>query len=172
MFSETDISTTILLLILVIQTITIVVISFFVYKSSRSISKTLDEINDVMILIRPNAEEAFESAREIMDSLQKASFHVKNIADELEGSFENVRETTEDVFGVFRDTAVRAEHHVKRVDHLFTEAIDRTEETTEYVTHTVYPQIVELAALAKGVYTSIEYLRRKRRFPTAAFTRR
>lgn len=169
---ETNTSITILILILAIQTMAILVIAYFVYRSSKSVSRTVDEINDAMVSIRPDVEDTVESARNIVSSLQETSVHIKNISNEIEDFFEKFQETSEDVFGVAEDAAVRAEHHVSRVDHLLTEAIDRTAESTEYVTRTVYPQIVELAALAKGVCTTIEYLKKKRRFPIASFTRR
>jgi len=172
MFSEANMPITVLILILVIQTTAILVIAYFVYRSSKRVSRTLDEMSDAMASLRPDVEDTVESARNSMSSLQETSVHINNIANEINDLFDKFQETTEDVFGVFEDAAVRAEHHVSRVDHLFTEAIDRTAESTEYVTRTVYPQIMELAALAKGVCTTIEYLKKKRRFPIASFTRR
>jgi len=141
-------------------------IVFVVYKASKKTSKTLDDVNGLIVSARPKIEEAFENTGKLVHSLQEMGSHLEVISAELRTFVEKAGETAEDVADVFQETTTRAKHQIRRVDHLVTEAVDRTAETTRYLTRTIYPQIIEVAALVKGIYTTIEYLRRRRRFPT------
>ncbi len=157
-------STVVLLLILLMQTAAIGAIAFFAYKAGKSLS-ALDEVRKIIRTALPEVEEGVKQAQKFIRSLEEAGNHINHIAAELRESVEKARETTENVAEVFQETTERAERHIRRVDHLLTEAIDRTVATADYLSRTVYPQIVEVAALAKGIHATIEYLKGKRRFP-------
>jgi hypothetical protein len=154
-----------LLLIVLVQTVAIGAIAFFIYKVSQKGSRALDEARGIIISARPRVEETLEDTGNLISSLEEVGNHMRDIAADLRELGEKARKTTEDMVAVFQDTKARAEHHIHRVDHLLTDAIDGTAATTAYLTRTVYPRIIEAAALVKGVHATIEYLRGKRSSP-------
>ena len=171
MITGPDASMLILLSILGIQTIAIVVIVFAVYKSSKQASKLISDISELTGSLKPDALSIAENTNNAILTFKQILIYTKDIASNLEEITLAIRGATDEANDVFHKTADKTEKHIDRLDHLFTDTIDRTKETTDYVTRIVYPQIVEIAALVKGIHTTIEYLRSKRRFPVADFIR-
>lgn len=163
---EPGISLTVILLLLLVQTVVIGVIGLAVYKASKKATRISDEAGRMISSARPKIDEILEHTGNFIRSLDEMGNHLTASAADLRQFSEKVRESTEDVAHVFQETKIRAEHQIHRVDHLVTDVIDKAIATSEYLNHTVYPQIIEGAALVKGIYTSIEYLRKKKRFPT------
>jgi len=155
-----------LLLILLVQTAAMVAIVLVAYKTSKKTSRAWDEVRQLAVEARPKFEAALENTLMLTHSLEEMGGQVKDIAAEVRTFVEMAGDTAEDVADVFQETTTRAKRQIRRVDDLVADAVDQAAETTRYLTRTVYPQMIEVAALVKGIYTTIEFLRRKRRLPT------
>jgi hypothetical protein len=157
-----------LLLILLVQTLAIGAIVLFIYKFFQRGARLLEEASGIIVSTRPRVEESLENIANLISSMEEAGNHMRDIAADLEEVGMTAQDTTKDIVAKYQDTTARAERHIHRVDHLLTNAIDETVAASAYLTRTVYPRIVEVAALVKGVHATIEYLKGKRRFPVSS----
>ncbi len=163
---EPGISLMVLLLILIMQTAAIGAIVLLLYRAAARASRVLDDMKGLLDSARLKVDGTVEETKDLISSWEDVGRHMSDIAADVKEIVENARDTTEDLADVIQDTTIRGERQIERVDHLLTKAVDRTASATDYLTRSVYPQLVEIAALIKGIYVTVEYLKGKRRFPT------
>ena len=70
-------------------------------------------------------------------SLEDLERYVNGTAADVGAIVEKARETTDDLADVVQGTTTRGEHQRERVDHLLTQAVGRTDASTEYLTRPV-----------------------------------
>jgi methyl-accepting chemotaxis protein len=155
----------ILLLILGVQTAVILAIALILFTSARKVTRLSEKLNELVDFYTPKADKIVEDTEEFIRSWEQAGNQVADIAVELRDIAETAKETTDDVAGVVQNTTFRAERQIDNIDHLVSDTVDRTQDAAEYLTRRVLPQFVELAAMIKGIYAAIDYLRGKRHFP-------
>jgi RNA processing factor Prp31 len=155
----------ILLLILGVQTAVIVVIAVILYTSARKVTSLSERLSELVNYYTPKVDKIVEDTEAFIQSWEQVGGQAADIAFELRDIAETAKETTGDVAGVVQNTTFRAERQIDNIDHLVSDAVDRTQDAAEYLTRRLLPQFVELAAMIKGIYATIDYLRGKRHFP-------
>ncbi|MCF8145516.1 MAG: hypothetical protein K9N21_16510 [Deltaproteobacteria bacterium] len=155
----------ILLLILGVQTTVILAIALAIFTTARRVTRLSDKLKGLVDAYAPKVDEIVEDTGAFIRSFQKVGENMIDLSAELRDIAETAKETADDVADVVQDAAVRAERQIDHADHVLSDAMDRTQSAAEYVTRTVLPQFVEIAAMIKGMYVTINYLRGRRHFP-------
>ena len=155
----------ILLLILGVQTAVILAIAVILFITARKVTKLSGKLNRVVDSYTPEVDKIAEDISAFIRSWEQVGEQMIEISVELRDIAERAKETTGDVAGVVQNTSFRAERQIDNLDHLFSDAVNRSRDAAEYFTRSVLPQFIEIAAMIKGIYATIDYLRGKRHFP-------
>lgn len=155
----------ILLLILGVQTGVILAIAVILFVTARKVTKLTGKLNQVVDSYTPEVDKIAEDISALIRSWEQVGEQMIEISVELRDIAETAKETTGDFAGVVQNTSLRAERQIDNIDHLFSDAVNRTQDAAEYFTRSVLPQFIEIAAMIKGIYATIDYLRGKRHFP-------
>jgi methyl-accepting chemotaxis protein len=164
----------ILIAILVVQMAAMLMIALILFATARRVKKFSDRIKalsdgakGLLDSVEPKVDEIMKDMEAFIRSWEQVGEHMIELSAGLRDIAETAKETADDVADVVQDTALRAERQIDHMDHLFSDAMDRTQIAAEYVTRSVLPQLVEIAAMIKGIFATINYLRGKRHFPFA-----
>jgi methyl-accepting chemotaxis protein len=155
----------ILLLILCLQTAVIAAIALILYTAARKVTSLSERLSELVDSYTPKADRIVQDIEAFIGSWEQVGDQMSELSAELRDIAETAKETTGDVAGVVQNTTVRAERQIDNIDHLVSDAVDRTQNAAAYLTRRVLPQFIELAAMIKGIYATIDYLRGKRHFP-------
>ena len=129
----------ILLLILGVQTAVILAIAVILFTSARKVTKLSDNLNELVDSYTPKVDKIAEDIPAFIRSWEQVGEQIIEISVELRDIAETAKETTDDVAGVVQNTSFRAERQVNHIDHLFSDAVDRTQDAAEYVTRSSAP---------------------------------
>lgn len=88
---------------------------------------------------------------------------VTTIIDNLHSATTSIRSQVERLDATVSDVIDRTRLQVIRADEMVTRTMDKVEETTEMVQHSVLSPIRRLAGIASGLTTGLEVLFRRRR---------
>jgi methyl-accepting chemotaxis protein len=154
-----------LLLILSIQTLSILAIAVILFATARKVTRFSTRVETMLDSYEPKLDEILEGTDAFIRSCDQVGEHMIELSAGLRDIAEKAKETADDVADVVQDTTLRAERQVDHVDQLVSDAVDRTQVAADYVTRTVLPQFVEIAAMIRGIYVTINYLRGRRNFP-------
>jgi methyl-accepting chemotaxis protein len=157
----------ILLSILILQTAVLVAITVALVITVRKVTRLSDRLKARLDSYAPRVDEIIRDAQGFVRSCEQVGKHMTQVSAGLKDIAEKAKETADDVSDVVQDTTVRAERQIDHVDQVVSDAMDKTQAAAEYMTRTILPQFVEVAAMIRGIYVTINYLRGKRHFPFA-----
>jgi methyl-accepting chemotaxis protein len=155
----------ILLLILGLQTAVILAMALAIFMTARKVIRFSDRLKVFIDSYAPRVDEIIEETEAFIRSCEQVGEHAIEISAGLRDMAETAKETADDVADVVQNTTFRAERQIDHVDHVFSDAMDRTQAAADYLTRSILPQFVEIAAMVRGIYVTINYLRGKRHFP-------
>lgn len=135
-------------LAVLVQVGVLLAILFTVLKSSKRMESLADELHK-RALPTLDATQAF---------IQKTSPRVDIILDNVSASSTLLRQQLEHMDKTVTDVVDRARLQVIRTDELVTRTLDRVEETTDIVHHSVISPVKQLAALVDGISAGLNAL--------------
>lgn len=117
-----------------------------------SVKKTSERVNGLADRLETQAMPMIESARTlVLDSRPK----IENMIQSLSSSAQIVKSQIERLDVTITDVVDRTRLQVIRADELVTRTMDRVEETTDMVHHTVMSPVRQLSAVMTGVMAGI-----------------
>lgn len=117
-----------------------------------SVKKTSERVNGLADRLETQAMPMIESARTlVVDSRPK----IENVIQSLSSSAQIVKSQIERLDVTITDVVDRTRLQVIRADELVTRTMDRVEETTDMVHHTVMSPVRQLSAVMTGVMAGI-----------------
>jgi len=117
-----------------------------------SVKKTSERVNGLADRLETQAMPMIESARTlVVDSRPK----IENMIQSLSSSTQIVKSQIERLDVTITDVVDRTRLQVIRADELVTRTMDRVEETTDMVHHTVMSPVRQLSAVMTGVMAGI-----------------
>lgn len=117
-----------------------------------SVKKTSERVNGLADRLETQAMPMIESARTlVVDSRPK----IENMIQSLSSSAQIVKSQIERLDVTITDVVDRTRLQVIRADELVTRTMDRVEETTDMVHHTVMSPVRQLSAVMTGVMAGI-----------------
>jgi len=106
---------------------------------------------EVKAKVVPTVEQAEAMLTEINPKLQV-------IADNLQASTTVLRDQVQRVDATVRDAVDRGHLQIIRADELLTRTLDRVEQTSDMVHHTVISPVRQLSGLMQGITVGLEFL--------------
>jgi ABC-type transporter Mla subunit MlaD len=151
--------TTLLTIILAVQT---TVLAFAVIHSARTwrrIQETTSQLNDFVQSVRPRTMEILDGMNDFVKTIQPVGEQLVDISMNLKDILETARGSTADIADFLKDTTDAARQQVSRVDNLLTETVKKAEIITSSVTNNLLNPLAEISALFKGFRTAFSYFR-------------
>jgi len=122
------------------------------YLAMRASSARIEAIAiEVKAKILPTVEQAEVMLTEINPKLQV-------IADNLQASTTVLRDQVQRVDATVKDAVDRSHLQIIRADELLTRTLDRVEQTSDMVHHTVISPVRQLSGLMQGITVGLEFL--------------
>ena len=138
---------------IVIQACILIAMYLAMRKSSARMEAIATEVKSKVL---PVVEQAQTTLTEMRPKLQTVADNVSHSTTMLRSQIERIDATLNDVID-------RARLQVIRADELVGRTMDRVEETTEFVRHTVTSPVKKLSGVFAGVSAGMEYLRNNRK---------
>jgi methyl-accepting chemotaxis protein len=155
----------ILLFILGVQTAVVLAVAIIIFAAVKKVTNFFDALKARFDSLEPRADEIIKDTEALIRSCEAVVEHAVEISAGLREMAETAKETADDVADVVQKTTFRAERQIDHVDQVFSDTMDRTQAAAEYLTRTILPQFMEIAAMVRGIYVTFNYLRGKRHFP-------
>lgn len=153
---------TVLILILVVQTIVVAWIGYSLISVSRRVKEVADKVEQTLDSLRPKAEEVLTDTRDLVKSLQPIGEQLVDVSLNLRDIMENAKDTSEEVADFIRETTQSARRQISQIDNLMTDTVKKTEEITQTITQTLINPLGRIASLFKGFRAAFDYFRGNR----------
>lgn len=151
--------TTLLTIILVVQTAVLVVAVLYVTRASRRIQESTAQLNEFVQTVRPKTVEILDGMNDFVKTIQPVGEQLVDISLNLKDILETARDSTADIADFLKDTTDAARQQVSRVDNLLTDTVKKAEIITTSVTNNLLNPMAEVSALFKGFRTAFTYFR-------------
>lgn len=127
------------------------------YLSVRGITQKVEKLIHVQI------EPILNSAQSIVNSAQSIVQDTRRQVDRLYESLESTtRSQMAKVDQVVTEATDRARLQVIRADELMSDTLNRVERSVDYIERSVVTPVREVQAVARGIGSAVEHLRRRR----------
>jgi hypothetical protein len=125
-----------------------------------AVRKTTANMEALAVEVKTKTLPTIESAHSMLTELKPK---IETIADNLSATTTVVRDQIQRLDATVNDVIDRTRLQVIRADELFGRTLDKVEETTEMVHHTVVSPIRQVSGVLQGVTAGLQYLINRKR---------
>lgn len=133
------------------------------YLMARRIHKQASQVGEAL---RPGVEAAVRTFRDVAEAVSVSKESIRAVAENAAGISRLARERVGSLDVALGDLVSKTRAQAERIDLLISTLVDQVETTANAWQRTVLGPIQQMAALAKGFQTGLDFFLSRRRSPT------
>jgi len=153
---------TLLIVFIVVTALAVVIQAGVLVSLYISVKKTSSRVESIAGDLQQRAAPALDAATAILNNSRG---NLQTLTENLAATSTSLRNQVERVETTMGDIIDRTRLQVIRADELVSRTLDRVEETSEFVQHTVISPVKQLAGLVSGLTVGLDAFFRRRKGP-------
>ena len=153
---------TLLIVFIVVTALAVVIQAGVLVSLYISVKKTSSRVASIAGDLQQRAAPALDAATAILNNSRG---NLQTLTENLAATSTSLRNQVERVETTMGDLIDRTRLQVIRADEMVSRTLDRVEETSEFVQHTVISPIKQLAGLVSGLTVGLDAFFRRRKGP-------
>jgi len=153
---------TLLIVFIVVTALAVVIQAGVLVSLYISVKKTSSRVESIAGDLQQRAAPALDAATAILNNSRG---NLQTLTENLAATSTSLRNQVERVETTMGDIIDRTRLQVIRADEMVSRTLDRVEETSEFVQHTVISPIKQLAGLVSGLTVGLDAFFRRRKGP-------
>ena len=153
---------TLLIVFIVVTGLAVVIQAGVLVSLYMSVKKTSSRVESIAGDLQQRAVPALDAATAILNNSRG---NLQTLTENLAATSTSLRNQVERVETTMGDIIDRTRLQVIRADELVSRTLDRVEETSEFVQHTVISPVKQLAGLVSGLTVGLDAFFRRRKGP-------
>jgi len=153
---------TLLIVFIVVTALAVVIQAGVLVSLYISVKKTSSRVESIAGDLQQRAAPALDAATAILNNSRG---NLQTLTENLAATSTSLRNQVERVETTMGDLIDRTRLQVIRADEMVSRTLDRVEETSEFVQHTVISPIKQLAGLVSGLTVGLDAFFRRRKGP-------
>ena len=153
---------TLLIVFIVVTALAVVIQAGVLVSLYISVKKTSSRVESIAGDLQQRAVPALDAATAILNNSRG---NLQTLTENLAATSTSLRNQVERVETTMGDIIDRTRLQVIRADELVSRTLDRVEETSEFVQHTVISPVKQLAGLVSGLTVGLDAFFRRRKGP-------
>jgi len=153
---------TLLIAFIVVTALAVVIQAGVLVSLYISVKKTSSRVESIAGDLQQRAVPALDAATAILNNSRG---NLQTLTENLAATSTSLRNQVERVETTMGDIIDRTRLQVIRADELVSRTLDRVEETSEFVQHTVISPVKQLAGLVSGLTVGLDAFFRRRKGP-------
>ena len=153
---------TLLIVFIVVTALAVVIQAGVLVSLYISVRKTSSRVESIAGDLQQRAAPALDAATAILNNSRG---NLQTLTENLAATSTSLRNQVERVETTMGDLIDRTRLQVIRADEMVSRTLDRVEETSEFVQHTVISPIKQLAGLVSGLTVGLDAFFRRRKGP-------
>ena len=153
---------TLLIVFIVVTALAVVIQAGVLVSLYISVRKTSSRVESIAGDLQQRAVPALDAATAILNNSRG---NLQTLTENLAATSTSLRNQVERVETTMGDIIDRTRLQVIRADEMVSRTLDRVEETSEFVQHTVISPIKQLAGLVSGLTVGLDAFFRRRKGP-------
>ena len=153
---------TLLIVFIVVTALAVVIQAGVLVSLYISVKKTSSRVESIAGDLQQRAAPALDAATAILNNSRG---NLQTLTENLAATSTSLRNQVERVETTMGDMIDRTRLQVIRADEMVSRTLDRVEETSEFVQHTVISPIKQLAGLVSGLTVGLDAFFRRRKGP-------
>ena len=153
---------TLLIVFIVVTALAVVIQAGVLVSLYISVKKTSSRVESIAGDLQQRAAPALDAATAILNNSRG---NLQTLTENLAATSTSLRNQVERVETTMGDIIDRTRLQVIRADEMVSRTLDRVEETSDFVQHTVISPVKQLAGLVSGVTVGLDAFFRRRKGP-------
>ena len=153
---------TLLIVFIVVTALAVVIQAGVLVSLYISVKKTSSRVESIAGDLQQRAVPALDAATAILNNSRG---NLQTLTENLAATSTSLRNQVERVETTMGDIIDRTRLQVIRADEMVSRTLDRVEETSEFVQHTVISPVKQLAGLVSGLTVGLDAFFRRRKGP-------
>jgi len=153
---------TLLIVFIVVTALAVVIQAGVLVSLYISVKKTSSRVESIAGDLQQRAAPALDAATAILNNSRG---NLQTLTENLAATSTSLRNQVERVETTMGDIIDRTRLQVIRADEMVSRTLDRVEETSEFVQHTVISPVKQLAGLVSGLTVGLDAFFRRRKGP-------
>ena len=153
---------TLLIVFIVVTALAVVIQAGVLVSLYISVRKTSSRVESIAGDLQQRAAPALDAATAILNNSRG---NLQTLTENLAATSTSLRNQVERVETTMGDIIDRTRLQVIRADEMVSRTLDRVEETSEFVQHTVISPVKQLAGLVSGLTVGLDAFFRRRKGP-------
>ena len=153
---------TLLIVFIVVTALAVVIQAGVLVSLYISVKKTSSRVESIAGDLQQRAAPALDAATAILNNSRG---NLQTLKENLAATSTSLRNQVERVETTMGDIIDRTRLQVIRADEMVSRTLDRVEETSEFVQHTVISPVKQLAGLVSGLTVGLDAFFRRRKGP-------
>ena len=153
---------TLLIVFIVVTALAVVIQAGVLVSLYISVKKTSSRVESIAGELQQRAAPALDAATAILNNSRG---NLQTLTENLAATSTSLRNQVERVETTMGDIIDRTRLQVIRADEMVSRTLDRVEETSEFVQHTVISPVKQLAGLVSGLTVGLDAFFRRRKGP-------
>ena len=153
---------TLLIVFIVVTALAVVIQAGVLVSLYISVKKTSSRVESIAGDLQQRAAPALDAATAILNNSRG---NLQTLTENLAATSTSLRNQVERVETTMGDLIDRTRLQVIRADEMVSRTLDRVEETSEFVQHTVISPVKQLAGLVSGLTVGLDAFFRRRKGP-------
>ena len=153
---------TLLIVFIVVTALAVVIQAGVLVSLYISVRKTSSRVESIAGDLQQRAVPALDAATAILNNSRG---NLQTLTENLAATSTSLRDQVERVETTMGDIIDRTRLQVIRADEMVSRTLDRVEETSEFVQHTVISPVKQLAGLVSGLTVGLDAFFRRRKGP-------
>lgn len=152
----------ILVIILAVQTMTIMLIAIILLRTLRKVVRSMDTIRPIIEDLGKRAGGVMEGIQETAEKYRSIGMTLGDVSNDIREISGSVKHVAYDMNEVVEEATLRAIRQIAHADRMCRDALEKSRRIMDILSDSVLPPILELSAVLKGVEAAVRYMVKKR----------
>jgi methyl-accepting chemotaxis protein len=152
----------ILVIILAVQTVTIISIAIILLWTMRKLARSMDTIRPIIEDLGKRAGGVLEGIQETAEKYRSIGMTLGDVSNNIREISGSVKHVAYDMNEVVEEATFRAVRQIAHADRMCRDALEKSRRIMDTLSDSVLPPILELSAVLKGVEAAFRYIMKRK----------